>query len=543
MRTWPCSLPIVVRPLRRDECLALDQYLSEHKLGPSNVLDAFNGHARNGGGDGACRSVSLQVRHGIYALIPSRRCSVLDYQARANFLRREAAEILQSLLGRVTRPPALSNSMAAPSWGYSFSSRRSHGLIDDDDDFPSLGLGSAEGTAQWGGPRLGGGEEGRDGDSAFDSLFPALPVAADVPRGALTGSATSHGSSPTPPDIVSQYASIAIAPAPPLRVHVPPMPLGPHEPDRSPHFDQGGAVIRDESASEAAALLLESSEAPETTVGDDSGVSSDLPFLWHAVNGGAGLGATSFTSDGRGGGGGCERGRGGMRDSGTSSSGPQSTLPCVEAWSVTPSQVISSSVAKSQGRGRIGRREGGGGVGGGRVLTSASGGGGKGASQRQCLVSTAGEKGHRHSHNYGLPHAPTEAEMDEDEELEQTIGSFATALGGSAASLELRLPPTLSGRQRKVAHAIAERYGLLHQSSGSGSARSLLIAKDAARKAPRVARAQARAEARAAAAAARESDGDGSWQVVMPRRPPVPPGAAGLSQQAAASPVRAYAGD
>ena len=36
-------------------------------------------------------------------------------------------------------------------------------------------------------------------------------------------------------------------------------------------------------------------------------------------------------------------------------------------------------------------------------------------------------------------------------------------------------------RERKIAHAVAEKYNLLHQSTGIGSSRALLLAKDEAR--------------------------------------------------------------
>ena len=38
-----------------------------------------------------------------------------------------------------------------------------------------------------------------------------------------------------------------------------------------------------------------------------------------------------------------------------------------------------------------------------------------------------------------------------------------------------------SARERKIAHAVAEKYNLLHQSTGMGSSRALLLAKDEAR--------------------------------------------------------------
>ena len=60
--------------------------------------------------------------------------------------------------------------------------------------------------------------------------------------------------------------------------------------------------------------------------------------------------------------------------------------------------------------------------------------------------------------------------------LERTIRAFAADTGGP---LELRLSSALSARDRKFAHEVAERCGLLHQSTGSAEdgTRSLLLAK------------------------------------------------------------------
>ena len=51
---------------------------------------------------------------------------------------------------------------------------------------------------------------------------------------------------------------------------------------------------------------------------------------------------------------------------------------------------------------------------------------------------------------------------------------------------------SLSARERKHAHAIAERYGLMHQSSNLGGGRALLLAKDATKVKAMAAKRQAR---------------------------------------------------
>ena len=56
-----------------------------------------------------------------------------------------------------------------------------------------------------------------------------------------------------------------------------------------------------------------------------------------------------------------------------------------------------------------------------------------------------------------------------------------------------------AARERKIAHAIAEKYNILHQSSGTGSSRALLLAKDAARTAAASIRSEVRQDIRRAA--------------------------------------------
>jgi hypothetical protein len=47
--------------MERSECLALDNYLAAHSLGPSNVADAFIVHKRIGG-DGAQGRARMRLR-------------------------------------------------------------------------------------------------------------------------------------------------------------------------------------------------------------------------------------------------------------------------------------------------------------------------------------------------------------------------------------------------------------------------------------------------------------------------------------------------
>ena len=58
-------------------------------------------------------------------------------------------------------------------------------------------------------------------------------------------------------------------------------------------------------------------------------------------------------------------------------------------------------------------------------------------------------------------------------------GSADAAVAAAAEEVTVRFPPSLTSRQRAVLHAVAERHGVLHSSSGDGEARRITLGRGA----------------------------------------------------------------
>ena len=58
-------------------------------------------------------------------------------------------------------------------------------------------------------------------------------------------------------------------------------------------------------------------------------------------------------------------------------------------------------------------------------------------------------------------------------------GSADAAVAAAAEEVTVRFPPSLTSRQRAVLHAVAERHGVPHSSSGDGEARRITLGRGA----------------------------------------------------------------
>jgi len=411
-------------------------------------------------------------------------------------------------VGHPNKPRSGSGGNGAGGWGWGGGA-----LVDDDEDFPSLSMG---GGGSRGVSRGVGGNSGALAETRAARDFPALPSSAPTLQGP---------SAPQPSvSAASAYAAVAIAPAPPppppppllpppVVYYAPPPPTvstGPLEevlreleqvPD--PEAWPRGAAVQPARYAVSGGGSIDGSSIGGSIGGGGGGAPpSNLGYLWRAVNGGggrggegAGVAAAPVNGVGRG------------RGSGKGELFLGGPLP---------------TGVPAAGRGTPRSAPGAGGGGGGLARTPAGGRpnlqqrdnrdftGGKGSGAGK------GSGGGLSAYYPGLPRPMNKTEAAEDAVLEAAIGAFASGPG-----VELRLASTLSARCRKVAHAIAERHGLLHQSSGTGASRSLLLAKDAAKASQALAASEARLARRAAQAS------EGAWVAAggverAPRRPQHP---------------------
>jgi hypothetical protein len=58
-------------------------------------------------------------------------------------------------------------------------------------------------------------------------------------------------------------------------------------------------------------------------------------------------------------------------------------------------------------------------------------------------------------------------------------GLADAAVAAAAEEVTVRFPPSLTSRQRAVLHAVAERHGVPHSSSGDGEARRITLGRGA----------------------------------------------------------------